>query len=131
MNILLNAGSILLGGGILAFLQFLINRHDSKHDKSKEILEAIEKLSEETKIIREEAKQQSAVLARTHILRFDDELCNGIKHSKEYFQQQLQDIDTYESFCGDHPDFKNSYALEAISHIREIYRKCRDEDKFI
>ena len=131
MSVMGGVLSILIGGGLLAFIQFLINRNDSRNDKFKEILAAISDVKKDVDTVREEAKRQNAVLARTHILRFDDELCNGIKHSKEYFQQQLQDIDTYEHFCEQHHDFENSYALEAIKHIKETYRKCRDEDKFI
>lgn len=131
MSIIGGILSILVGGGLLAFIQFLISRSDNRHDKLKEIIDAIKDLKTDVDTVREEAKRQNAVLARTHILRFDDELCNGVKHSKEYFQQQLQDIDTYEKFCESHHDFENSYAIEAIKHIRETFRKCRDEDKFI
>lgn len=35
MNILYGAATLLLGGGMLAFLQFLISRHDQKHDRLK------------------------------------------------------------------------------------------------
>lgn len=121
----------LLGGGFLTFIQFLINRHDNKKDKDSAVLSAIKNLSDRVERIETSLDKRDAVLARTHILRFDDELCNGVKHSKEYFQQQLQDIDTYEHFCRQNPDFENSYAVEAIKHIREVYRICRDEDKFI
>ena len=38
--------SVLVGGGILAFIQFLITRHDTKHDKHKEVMEAIEEINE-------------------------------------------------------------------------------------
>jgi len=123
--------SLLLGGGILTFVQFLISRHDNKHDKTKGIMDSIDALSKKVDRVESSLDKRDAVLARTHILRFDDELSNGVKHSKEYFQQQLQDIDTYEHFCRNNPDFENSYAVEAINHIREIYRECRDENKFI
>ena len=54
---------------------------------------------------------------------------NDIKHSKEYFAQQLQDIDTYEAYCQTHPKFKNSYAEAAIEHIRSTYKKLLEEHK--
>jgi zinc transport system substrate-binding protein len=71
-----------------------------------------------------------AVLARTHILRFDDELLNGVVHSKEYFRQQMDDIDTYEDFCKAHPDFRNSYTTIASEHIRDTYKKLLDKREF-
>lgn len=79
----------------------------------------------------EESAKQWAILARTHILRFDDELYNGVKHSKEYFVQQLADIDTYEEYCDNHPTFRNSCATVAIEHIRKVYAECLEKHKFI
>ena len=79
----------------------------------------------------DESAKQWAILARTHILRFDDELYNGVKHSKEYFVQQLADIDTYEEYCNSHPDFRNSCATVAIEHIRKVYSECLENHKFI
>jgi hypothetical protein len=119
------------GGSFLAFLQFLITRHDNKVGKQAEILNAIKKLSNDVEIVKDDANRRDAVLARTHILRFDDELINGIKHSKEYFCQQLHDIDVYEQYCESHHDFQNSYAVMAIAHIRQTYKECLEENKFI
>lgn len=119
------------GGSFLAFLEFLIKRHDDKKGKNKEILDAIGRLSDELAQVKEDADRREAVLSRTHILRFDDELINGIKHSKEYFCQQLHDIDVYEQYCESHRDFQNSYAVMAIAHIRSTYKECLEENKFI
>ena len=102
---------------IWSFIQFLIMRRDSS------VKRAIEDLSEKV-------DRNQAILARTHILRFDDELLNDITHSREYFAQQLQDIDTYEAYCETHPHFKNSYAVAAISHIRSTYQKLLDQHEF-
>lgn len=119
------------GGSFLAFLQFLITRHDNKVGKQAEILNAIKELSDEVAQVKADADRRDAVLARTHILRFDDELINGIKHSKEYFCQQLHDIDVYEQYCEGHHDFQNSYAVMAIAHIRQVYKECLENNKFI
>lgn len=96
-----------------------------------EIMTELRGIKKEQAEAKEEAAKQWAILSRTHILRFDDELYNGTKHSKEYFVQQLQDIDTYEHYCEAHPDFRNSTASAAIEHIRETYQKCLKEHKFI
>lgn len=96
-----------------------------------EMMKEIRDVRTEQSRAKEEAAKQWAILARTHILRFDDELYNGTKHSKEYFVQQLADIDAYESYCNDHPDFRNSCATVAIEHIRHVYAQCLEEHKFI
>ena len=106
--------SLLSATAVWDFVKFLINRKDDTKAQIVEVKKSINKLGERI-------NENQAVLARTHILRFDDELLNDVKHSKEYFSQTLQDIDVYEVFCLDHPTFKNSYATAAISHIRSTY----------
>lgn len=114
--------AILSASAIWDFAKFLITRKDSKQSTNNELKAAIDDLSDKV-------DRNQAVLARTHILRFDDELLNDIKHSKEYFSQQLQDIDTYEAYCANHPDFKNSYAVAAIDHIRSTYASLLENHK--
>ena len=96
-----------------------------------EVMTEVKGIKAEQAKASEEAAKQWAILARTHILRFDDELYNGVKHSKEYFMQQLADIDTYEDYCQKHPDFRNSSAMIAIEHIKQTYARCLAEHKFI
>lgn len=105
------------------FIKFLINRKDGEKKELKGIKSAIETLSDKV-------DRNQAILARTHILRFDDELINGIDHSKEYFSQQLQDIDTYEAYCKLHPDFRNNYAVIASEHIKKVYAELLDKGEW-
>jgi len=113
-SVLIVIVSLLSATAVWDFAKFLINRKDDTKAQIIEVKKSINKLGERI-------NENQAVLARTHILRFDDELLNDIKHSKEYFSQTLQDIDVYEAFCTDHPNFKNSYATAAINHIRSTY----------
>ena len=106
--------SLLSATAVWDFVKFLINRKDDTKAQIVEVKKSIKSLDGRM-------AQNQAILARTHILRFDDELLNDVKHSKEYFSQTLQDIDVYEAFCMDHPNFKNSYATAAINHIRSTY----------
>ncbi len=106
--------SLLSATAVWDFVKFLINRKDDTKAQLVEVKKSINKLDERI-------NENQAILARTHILRFDDELLNDVKHSKEYFSQTLQDIDVYEVFCMDHPNFKNSFATAAINHIRSTY----------
>lgn len=115
--------AVFASSGFWAFVQFWINRNDGTQKELKQIREDVAKLSETV-------DKNAAVLARTHILRFDDELLNGISHSQEYFRQQLDDIDTYEEFCIRHPEFRNSYATIASEHIRETYRNLLEKREF-
>lgn len=120
--LLTGAVAIVTASAIWDFIKFLISRKDGKESELGGIKKAIESLADKV-------DRNQAILARTHILRFDDELLNDVKHSKEYFAQQLQDIDTYEAYCKANPDFKNSYAEAAIEHIRSTYKKLLEEHK--
>lgn len=92
---------------------------------------ALGKLTATVETMNDKIDKNAAVLSREHILRFDDELINGVKHTKEYFRQMLDDIDTYEKFCKNHPDFQNSYTIEAANHIRHVYERLRDSGEFV
>ena len=115
--------AVFASGGFWAFIQFLISRRDKTQQRLDEIAEKMGVLSGQI-------DRNAAVLARTHILRFDDELLNGVDHSKEYFKQQLDDIDTYDDYCHNHPDFQNSYAVMAAAHIKQTYQRLLEKGEF-
>ena len=106
----------LASGGVFSLVQFLITFGFSRKDKSKDIEKKLDR-------IEEKVDTNQAILARTHILRFSDEIKNGVIHSNEYWRQQLSDCDTYERFCETHPNFKNSYTLVANNHIKVTYEE--------
>ena len=98
---------------------------------NKGILTKLEKMEKDVAEVKKEVGESSAVTSRYRILRFDDEILHDIRHTKEHFDQILLDIDVYEKFCNDHPDFKNNLAVMAIKHIKEIYQKCSRENSFL
>lgn len=81
--------------------------------------------------IRDIIEEREAVLARTHILRFNDELLASQKHSKEYFDQTLEDIDRYDKYCDAHPAFKNSRTVISAQNIKDTYNGLLKEHKFL
>ena len=114
---------------IWQFVSFLIDRYDKKKKSNEDIMQEIEKVSDKVDALSLKVDENQAVLARTHILRFADELRNNVHHSNDYFKQQLQDCDTYERFCEDHPDFKNNYTDLANKYIKMTYEKLLQENK--
>lgn len=72
-----------------------------------------------------------ATAARRRILRFNDEAIMGIKHSQEHFDEIITDIDNYESFCKDNPDYQNNKGKMAMQNIKKIYQKCINDNTFV
>lgn len=64
-------------------------------------------------------------------MRFNDELLNGVMHSKEAFDDIVEDLDLYEKFTSTHPDFINNKCVLAKTHIKDTYLKCEREASFL
>lgn len=121
----------LIGGGIVGFIQFLIQRYDKRHDMLNLILEKIEKLERDNKAQDAKNDERHAVSMRVRILRFRDEMLVGQNHTHDSFRQVLTDIDEYEKYCERHPDFKNNQTLATIEHIKENYHQRLDRHDFL
>ena len=66
--------------------------------------------------------ENKAVECRVRILRFGDEIRQGtIKHSKESFDQVLDDIANYDKYCAEHKDFANGRTVATTKIIQEVY----------
>ena len=104
--------AIIGSGAFFTFLQFILTRWDQKRGIEKKV-DALSDNFDEYK----------ATLARTHILRFSDELRNNLYHSKDYFTQTILDIDVYEAYCQKHPEFSNGLTVMASEYIKDEYKK--------
>lgn len=91
-------------------------------------LDAVNKALDE---MRAENNENKAMSYRYRILRFDDEIRHGTKHSKEHFDQIIEDVDEYEEYCSKHPDYENNKAVLAIENIKATYKQCAREHTFL
>lgn len=96
-----------------------------------ELIEKVNKLQEDIEKLNSRCDERDAILCRTRILRFDDEILHDVKHTRGHFEQVLTDIKTYEDFCKDHPKFPNNIAVSAISNIERTYEKCKEDRTFL
>ena len=122
---------IILGGSFLAFIEFLINRHDKRTDKLNTILEKITALEKKVDYLDRKDDEQNAISARIRILRFADDLMEGRERSKESYDQCLEDIDTYEKYSNAHHEFQNGKTVATIAYIRSVYAKRLEKHDFI
>lgn len=98
---------------------------------NRDVMERMDQLEKAVSSIREMSDARAAISARVRILRFGDEILHGLHHSKEHFDQILQDITEYEQYCKDHPGFVNNMTVLTTKHIKETYSDCFEQHKFL
>lgn len=122
-------GSTAVFGFIQFIVQFVFTRNDMKNNFGTKLNEMDAKIDRNHEETNQKIDRNKAELCRTHILRFADDLRNGIHHSEEYFRQQLLDIDTYDSFCKEHPTFSNGLTVIASEYIKNEFIKLYSKEE--
>ena len=75
-------------------------------------------------------ERERAVTSRQRILRFADEMYTGVYHSRDHFEEILEQIDSYDKFCEAHADFKNGRTVAAAKLIKDQYDECLAKRSF-
>lgn len=118
-----------------AFITTLMNRvwqiRDRKSDKIDAVSAEVKEIKDTLKSHIAEDEIRDILQARRRIIDFADECRRGTKHSEEHFNNVLSDIDTYERYCNDHPNFENRQAVSSIAFVAEIYDQCKRDNDFI
>ena len=96
-----------------------------------EVIDKVNGLTEDVDSFKKEVELDRVRAARKRILRFSDEILFEQIHSKEHFDEILEDIDLYETYCREHPEYENNRAELSIATIREIYKKCLHTHNFL
>jgi len=91
----------------------------------------VNKLSNKVDDLEYANNKRNAISCRVRILRFGDECRTHVKHSKETFDQALEDIDVYEQYCEAHPEFRNNRTVLSAEFIKTTYQKCIKENDFL
>ena len=125
---------MLMGGsGLLVLLLSIIQIAPIKLNPWSAIARAIgnainadllKKLSKTESMLQEHMEmddKRNADMHRWRILDFNNELLQDVPHTREDFIDILAEIDEYEDFCKNHPDYKNNRATHAIGNIGRAY----------
>ena len=125
---------MLMGGsGLLVLLLSIIQIAPIKLNPWSAIARAIgnainadllKKLSKTESMLQEHMEmddKRNADMHRWRILDFNNELLQDVPHTREDFIDILAEIDEYEDFCKNHPDYKNNRATHAIGNIGRVY----------
>lgn len=126
--------NILIGGfvsvivaifGSAGFWQWISNQG------SKELKAEMKKIRVEFGEMKDAEELKEVKNSRRRILRFNDEIINHVRHSREYFDDILEDVNAYESFVRKNPDYQNGKCTLAIENIERVYRECMKEGNFL
>lgn len=135
----MNGIIVACGGALIAafvsIITLLLNRKWQKEDRTAdritELSGKIDNVASELKSHIDANEMETVQSARVRILRFADECRREEKHSKEFFDSVLDDIDLYEQYCDSHPKFKNNKTVASTKVIKDLYQECIIGDKFI
>lgn len=132
LKLLLGAGLVsVIGSLVTTCLQRKWSKEDKKSDDNDAVLLKLNEIENKLDEHILEDERGNMKLTRARILTFNDELRRGVLHSEEHFTDCLDDIDHYEQYCRDHPDYPNNKAQAAIRHIKEVYDRCLRENTFL
>ena len=98
---------------------------------SKDINGRVDGLSHKVDDLEKANELERVRFARQRILRFNDEILCNQRHSKEHFDEILDDITLYERYCREHKEYENNKAVLAISTIKEVDQDCMDTHDFL
>ena len=142
LQVLQGVGLMLTGGGF-TFLGTILKRRWETKDKRNDVASALAKLDKKmddmkssimTELERDRADNEEyrIKMCRQRILQFNDELYRGVLHTRESFDNVIEEgIDVYEDYCKSHPTFPNFKAEAAIENIKETYKKRLKNQDFL
>lgn len=117
----------------LGFLAKMIGRALNKEmlDQINDIKTEVKSMDKKIEKLDYRVDESNAIQARSRILRFGDEVSHGQNHSRDHFQQIFVDITNYDSFCTDHPDFKNNMTKITAKRIEDDYVERDKTNNFL
>lgn len=98
---------------------------------NKDITSKVNTLKSEVSELKNDFEVHAVNSCRERILRFNSEIMSDNKtHNKEYYDEILSDIDKYEHYCLNHPDYPNNKAMLSIENIKKTYSDLLERGDF-
>lgn len=124
--------------GIFALIKARRDRKQKECDNTKqlknqlqEIVKSINKLENALLSHITEEGAARADDARMRIILFGDESKRGISHTEEHWKDILRDIDKYETYCTQHPEYLNSRAVNTIDFLQDRFQQHLQNNDFL
>ena len=109
----------------------IFERLDRNEERTIEVKHDVDELKTYIKYVDSKIDEDRATTARVRILRFNDELLEEKSHSKEAYDQVLVDIDAYDLYCDQHPEFKNNKTKMSAANIIASYETRLKKHDFL
>ena len=112
---------------VFSLITFFSNKKSKLSDK-------IEELTKKQNEMENKYDYNQACQARTRILIFNNEIMRGVPHTKDYFDDIIENsIDVYERYYNDpkHKNLKNGIARSAIKNIYRVYEEMIHNNSFL
>ena len=119
---LISGGVTLIGTMITVFTNALKTRKENNN--------RLDKIEAKIDSHIEADEKESAVMCRSRILRFANDVRRGLDFSKDYWDTIMIDITEYGKYTSAHPDFKNAVCLHAIKMLETEYDRLLTENSF-
>ena len=87
----------------------------------------IKNVSDKVDALEKKVDENQATTMRVRILRFENELQENRLHSKDSWDQCMDDIRRYELYTAKHPEFKNNITVASINHIEKKYEELLEK----
>ena len=98
---------------------------------NKDVTSKVNNLKSEVSELKNDFEVHAVNSCRERILRFNSEIMSDNKtHNKEYYDEILSDIDKYEHYCLNHPDYPNNKAMLSIENIKKTYSDLLERGDF-
>lgn len=119
---MISGGMTLIGTMITVFTNALKTRRENN--------ERLDKIEKKIDSHIEADEKESAVMCRSRILRFANDVRRGLDFSKDYWDTIMIDITDYQNYTGEHPDFKNAVCMHAIKMLEDEYDRLLTKNSF-
>lgn len=79
----------------------------------------------------EKSEEQKADDHKSRVLRFNNELVRGLGHTEEDYNEILDIIWKYETYCKTHPNYQNNRLPHAIKNVERMYDEMLRTNGFL
>lgn len=118
-------------GGVVSLVQLVLTRKDKTAERFDSIDTKLDKLAETIADNRAQRNRDKADDARRRILAASDEILHCVPHSKEWWDQTMDDVTEYNNYCAEHPAYRNNKAVHAIDSLDKEYAKKLEINDFL